>query len=132
MERYDPEIAPVAEDWLDLDEGERLLLVEAYHRSVRIAMPKGARKLHASMHVVVENQLAENDDPVVRALGRLRKGGLTRHDAVHAIGSLVAEQIYDLLKQNDTPEMSRIRYYAAVERLTAETWRESGDSQGSR
>ena len=127
MERYDPEIAPVAEDWLDLDEGERLLLVEAYHRDARISMPKGARELHASMHVVVENQLAENDEPVVRALARLMKEGLTRHDAVHAIGSRVVEQIYDLLKQNYTPETSRARYYAAVERLTAETWRESSD-----
>ncbi|HVB78652.1 MAG TPA: hypothetical protein VNE82_01745 [Candidatus Binataceae bacterium] len=127
MERYDPEIAPVAENWLDLDEGERLLVVEAYHRDARISMPKGARKLHASMHVIVENQLAENDEPVVRALGRLMKEGLTRHDAVHAIGSLVAVQIYDLLKQNDRPETSPARYYAGVERLTAKTWRESSD-----
>jgi hypothetical protein len=127
MEHYDPASAPVAEDWLDLDEGERLLLVEAYHRDARVSLPKGARKLHASMHVVVENQLAEDDKPVRRALGRLMKEGLTRHDAVHAIGSIVAEQIYDLLKQNDTPEMSKARYYAAVERLTADTWRGSGD-----
>ena len=127
MERYDPEFAPVAADWLDLDEEERLLLVEAYHRDARISMPKSARKLHASMHVAVENQLVENDEPVVRALGRLMKEGLTRHDAVHAIGSLVAEMIYDLLKKTDTPEISRVRYYAAVERLTVETWRESSD-----
>ena len=127
MKHYDPELAAVAEDWLDLDEGERLLLVEAYHRDARIPLHKGARKLHASMHVVVENQLAEDDEPVVRALGRLMKEGLTRHDAVHVIGSVVAQQIYDLLNQNDTPETSKARYYAAVERLTAETWRESGD-----
>ena len=127
MERYDPEVAPLSEEWIDLDEGERLLLVEEFHRDARISMPKAARIPHASMHVVVENQLAENDEPVVRALGRLMKGGLSRHDAVHAIGSLVAEQIYALLKQTDTPETSRTRYYAAVERLTAETWRESSD-----
>jgi hypothetical protein len=127
MERYNPEREPVAEDWLGLDEGERLFLAEAYHRDARISLPKGARKLHASMHVVVENQLADDDKPVIRALGRLMKEGLTRHDAVHAIGSLVAEQIYDVMKQNDTPETSKARYYAAVERLTAETWRDSGD-----
>ena len=79
------------------------------------------------MHVVVENQLAENDEPVVRALRRLMKERLTRHDAVHAIGSLVAEQIFDLMKHKDTPETSRARYYAAVERITAAAWRESGD-----
>ena len=127
MERYDPEIAPPAEDWLEIDEGERIVLVEEYHRDARIPLPKRARRLHASMHVIVENQLVSNDEPVVRALGRLMKEGLSRHEAVHAIGSVVAEDIYDLLKQNDPPETVHARYYAAIERLTAATWRASGD-----
>ncbi|MBI3000939.1 MAG: DUF1841 family protein [Deltaproteobacteria bacterium] len=127
MERYDPEMAPAAEDWLSLDEGERILLVEAHHRDARIPLPKGARKLHASIHVVVENQLASNDEPVVRALARLTKEGLSRHDAVHAIGSVVAEEIYDLLKLQDAPDTAHARYYAALERLTAATWRASAD-----
>ena len=99
MERYDPEMAPSGEDSLEIDEGERLLLVEEYHRDARIPMPRRAQRLHASMHVVVENQLVSNDEPVVRALGRLMRKGLSRHDAVHAIGSLVAEEVYNLLKQ---------------------------------
>jgi Domain of unknown function (DUF1841) len=125
MDRYDPEIAPDARDWLALDEDERLILVEEYHRDARIALPKAARRLHATIHVVVENQVALDDEPVVRALARLRKEGLSRHDAVHAIGSIVAEQIYDLLKLKDAPEAARIRYYAAIERLTAERWRKN-------
>ena len=52
------------------------------------------------------------------------KEGLSRHDAVHAIGSLVAEQIYDLLKLKDSPEALRARYYAALERLNAAQWRD--------
>jgi len=127
MERYDPEMEPVGAVWLEIDEGERLLLVEEYHRDARIALPKRARRLHASMHVIVENQLALNDEPVVRALARLMKEGLSRHDAVHAIGSVVAENIHDLLKQEDSPDIVRVRYYAAVERLTAAEWRASGD-----
>lgn len=127
MERYDPEIAPVSEDWLELDEAERISLVEGYHRDARIPLPKRARKMHASMHVVVENQLASNDEPVVRALDRLLKDGLSRHDAVHAIGALVAEEVYDLLKQEEPAEDVRARYYAAVERLTAATWRGNRD-----
>ena len=79
------------------------------------------------MHVVVENQLAANDEPVVRALARLMKEGLSRHDAVHAIGSVVAQQIFDILKMNDTPETSRARYYAAVERLTRLKWHQDND-----
>jgi len=125
MDRYDPEIAPDASDWLALDEDERLILVEEYHREARIALPKAARRLHATIHAVVENQVALDDEPVVRALARLRKEGLSRHDAVHAIGSIVAEQIYDLLKLKDAPDAARIRYYAAIERLTAAGWRKN-------
>lgn len=127
MDRYDPEVAPDPEDWVSLDEAERIVLVEWYHRDARIEIPKAARTLHASIHVVVENQLAENDEPVVRALARLMKEGLSRHDAVHAIGCVVSEEIFDALKLKDTPESLRARYYAAIERLTAATWREYSD-----
>ena len=122
MNGCDPDITPDAKEWLALDEGERLALVEGYHRDARIALPRTARRLHATIHTVVENQLALNDEPVVRALGRLMKEGLSRHDAIHAIGSLVAEQVNDLLKLKDTPETPHARYYAAIERLTVAEW----------
>src|SRR5437870_8278449 len=125
MDRYDPSQPPDPNEWLELDEQERSLLVEDHHRRARIDLPNAT--LHATMHVVVENQLAANDEPVVRALARLMKEGLSRHDAVHAIGSVVAQQIFDLLKERDAPETARARYYAAVERLTAATWHASGD-----
>ena len=122
MNGYDPDITPDAKEWLALDEGERLALVEGYHRDARIALPRTARRLHATIHTVVENQLALNDEPVVRALGRLMKEGLSRHDAIHAIGSVIAEHVNDLLKLKDAPETSRARYYAAIERLTVAEW----------
>ena len=125
MDHYDPSQTPASAEWLELDEQERVLLVEQYHRRARIDLPSVT--LHSTIHVVVENQLAANDQPVVRALARLMKQGLSRHDAVHAIGSLVSEQIYDLLKLKDTPETSRARYYAAIERLTAAEWLKSND-----
>ena len=98
MNRYDPDTMPDPKEWLALDEGVRLLLVERYHRDARIALPRTARQLHATIHTVVENQLALNDEPAVRALARLMKEGLSRHEAVYAVGSVVAEHIYDLLK----------------------------------
>lgn len=122
MNGYDPDITPDAKEWLALDEGERLALVEGYHRDARIALPRTARRLHATIHTVVENQLALNDEPVVRALGRLMKEGLNRHDAIHAVGSVVAEHINELLRLKDAPETSRARYYAAIERLTVAQW----------
>jgi hypothetical protein len=125
VDHYDPSQTPAPAEWLELDEQERVLFVEQYHRRARIDLPSVT--LHSTIHVVVENQLAGNDQPVVRALARLMKQGLSRHDAVHAIGSLVSEQIYDLLKLKDTPETSRARYYAAIERLTAAEWLKSND-----
>jgi len=122
MDSYNPEHAPVANEWLEIDEDERLMLVEQYHRDARIRLPKSARRVHATMHTIVENQLALNDEPVVKALDRLMREGLTRHDALHAIGYLVSEQIYDILKHNETPDASKARYYAAIERLTAAAW----------
>ena len=122
MNGYDPDITPDAKEWLALDEGERLALVEGYHRDARIALPRTARRLHATIHTVVENQLALNDEPVVRALGRLMKEGLSRHDAIHAIGSVIAEHVNDLLELKDVPDTSRARYYAAIARLTMAEW----------
>ena len=77
--------------------------------------------------MAVENQLAADEGPAIRALARLMKEGLSRHDAVHAIGSLVAEQIYDLLKLKDSPEALLARYYAALQRLNAAQWRDGSD-----
>ena len=123
MEAYNPECIPEPASWLELDEQERIVLVETYHRVARIKLPNVTA--HASLHAIVENQIALNLDPVVRAMHRLGKEGLTRHDAVHAIGSVVAEHLFDILKtsQNDDFAASQARYYAAVERLTAVSWR---------
>lgn len=56
-----------------------------------------------------------------------RNAAIVRAHATHAIGSLVAEEVHDLLKEHDPPETVHARYYAAIERLTAATWRASGD-----
>ena len=123
MEAYNPEHMSEPESWLELDEQERILLIETYHRGARIKLPNVTA--HALLHAIVENQIALNLDPVVRAMHRLGKEGLTRHNAVHAIGSVVAEHLFDILKknQNDDSAALQARYYAAVERLSAASWR---------
>jgi hypothetical protein len=123
MEAYNPERGPEPESWLELDEQERILLIETWHRVARIKLPNVTA--HAALHVIVENQIALDLEPVVRAMDRLRKQGLTRHDVIHAIGSVVAEHLFGILKadQNDDAAASQARYCAAVERLTAASWR---------
>ena len=75
IERYDPQHAPDPEAWLALDEGERTELVLQYHRRARVRLPNA--RLHATIHVVVENQVALGDEiPVRRTLERLRAEGL--------------------------------------------------------
>jgi hypothetical protein len=56
MEEYDPSRDLAADEWLDLDEQERMILVEDYHRRHRIRMP--SVEGHAVAHTIVETQLA--------------------------------------------------------------------------
>jgi len=122
VNRYDPDNAPDPAEWLALEELTRIQLAEEHHRLARTKLPN--LKAHAVFHAIVENQVAENLDPVVRAMTRLTAEGLNRHEAVHAIASVVAEHIHDLLNAKADADNSQAIYYAAVERLTAKRWRE--------
>src|SRR4051812_21112742 len=37
--QYDPLVAPVPEEWIELDESERIWLIRDYHRRAGIALP---------------------------------------------------------------------------------------------
>jgi hypothetical protein len=124
MNRYDPDQPPNSEEWLALDEQLRIGLVEKYHRQERVQLPNVT--VHAALHAIVENQLAENLEPAARAMARLTTEGLDRHEAVHAIASVVAEHIHDLLNAKEDANSSKAVYAAAVERLNAATWRARG------
>jgi len=129
MTKYDPEVDQPADRWLATGEADRIAAVEAYHRHLRIHSPRPT--LHATVHTIVENQLVLGEQVVNEALTRLRSEGLTRHEAVHAIGMVLAEQIYDVLKDRGgvTSDLNK-PYLDRVRRLTAEQWRQSGDSGG--
>jgi hypothetical protein len=118
---YDPEKTPDPQRWQALDEHERIRLAKNYHERTRVKLPNV--KLHAAMHVVVENQLAIGYEPSCRAIERLQKQGLSRHDAVHAIGSLVAQFIYEVSTAGSHAQADlQSRLSAAIERLSAEEW----------
>ncbi len=123
MQNYDPEVPPNPAEWLALDEQLRIQLAEVYHRKAREKVPNV--KAHAAFHAIVENQIAEGLESVARAMARLMKQGLTRHDALHAIGSCVADHFFEAMnsKDEDFSSTAQSRYNAAVERLTAEEWR---------
>ena len=125
MQRYDPLEAPDPEEWLALDEQERVDLVWDYHRRARIRLPNA--KVHAVLHAIVEAQIALADEtPARRTAQRLMDEGLDRHEAIHAIGLVLAEFMHDLLKEPLSDTSPNVPYFAALERLTAEDWRRSG------
>lgn len=124
MKRYDPLKAPPSAEWLDLDEPERIELVRKYHKHQRIKLPNVT--VHAVVHVIVETQLAEGLAHVQDALQRLQGEGLDRHEAVHAIGSVLAEHMWNLMNKPQSAADPNPAYFAALGRLTAESWRNSG------
>ena len=121
MNSSDPDHAPNPTEWLALDEQQRIQLAEEHHRQARVELPN--LKAHAVFHAIVENQIAENLEPAVRAIARLTGEGLSRHEAVHAIASVVAEHIHDLFNAKADASNSQAIYSAAVERLTKRDWR---------
>lgn len=121
MNVYDADTPPPV-DWLQIDEGDRIELVFAYHRRKNIELPD--IRLHAIIHVVVENQLALGEEAVVNALARLQREGLSRHDAVHAIGSVLAENLYELMQEDrDSVDEPYRMYLQRLQKLTASSWR---------
>ena len=119
---YDPETQPDTESWLEVDEQERISMAESFHRRSGIDLPNVTT--HAIFHAIVENQIALKVGAVVRAIPRLMRQGLSRHDAIHAVASILAEYLHEQanMESEDTREAANARYEAAVEELNAKEW----------
>ena len=80
--------------------------------------------LNATIHVVVESQIALSDElPVRRTVDRLQAEGLDRHEAIHAVGKVLAEHMHDLMTVGPQRTDPNELYWASLEKLTAEGWR---------
>jgi hypothetical protein len=125
--RYVAYKAPDPETWLGLDESERIELVRAYHRRTREPVGENA-KVHAVAHVIVENQIAMGDATVVPAtLNRLMREGLDRHDAIHAIASVLMGVIFDVMTEKDDGGDINTKYGRELAEITAKGWRSQKD-----
>jgi len=98
MNIYNPSIPPKANDWLELDEQTRLELL--YDFVENYEQEKEAMRIHAAIHMIVENQLALNIELTTETYNRLKRQGLDRHQIIHAIGSVISEDIFELMKGN--------------------------------
>jgi hypothetical protein len=120
--QYDATEQPDPEIWLELDETERIDLVIDYHRHIGTQLE--TPELHAMAHVVVENQVALGEvTPVPETLERLLDEGLDRHEAVHAIGSVLMQIMLDTVDKPDDGSDINARYNRELALLTAADWR---------
>jgi uncharacterized protein YoaH (UPF0181 family) len=110
-----------------LDELERIELVRRYHQRARLKMPNV--RVHAAIHAIVENQVALGDQtPVAATVQRLMTEGLDRHEAIHAVGTAVANLLWAAgQKQQKRPDDPAGKYYEEVKKLTAQGWLKSGE-----
>jgi len=122
MKKYNPLKAPDPAEWLTMDEGERMALVQEYHRRARIRLPN--QLVHAAIHAVVETQIAGHEVPTREALERLMIEGLDRHDAVHAIGSVLAGHMHKLMTDSESSSDPNADYCRDLKTHTAARWRQ--------
>ena len=120
--RYDPSVAPDPTEWLALDESERISAIEHHHRRSKVR--SGNARAHAGIDAAVESQLAEGMVVVVRTLERLLREGVSRPDAVHAIGSAIAGEMFEILKQKRPFDAQS--YASRLEALSASAWSGKG------
>jgi len=123
MQAYDPLNAPDPDDWQSMAEDERMMLVLEHHHEAGVELPN--EQVHAVVHVVVENQVALGDEILAQAtLKRLIGEGLDRHEAIHAVGSVLMDFVQELLGDDAAPEANQ-RYNEELKKLTAAEWLES-------
>jgi len=104
-------------------------MVAEWHRQARVRLPN--LQMHAIFHVIVENQLAMGWQPVVETEARLRDEGLSRHEAIHAIASVAATDLFQRLRlAAPVTEATDVNgpYLEALRRLTAADWRATASS----
>jgi hypothetical protein len=131
MEVYDALKSPDPKQWLALTEAERIDLVFESHageiEDLEEEPDEAEHRLraHASIHVVVETQIAQRIEPVCQALKRLMNEGLDRHDALHAIGSVLAGHIYEIIRGSAEVDPKKFNelYHDRLRKLTAVSWR---------
>lgn len=125
MIEYDPNQPPDPESWLEMDEQERLMLIEQHHESEGLNVDVPSPTAHAAMHAVVENQIAEGQPPeTASTVQRLQREGLDRHDAIHSVASVLAGHIWEM--QRHRRPFDQKKYLKQLRKLTAKKWLRGG------
>src|SRR5437899_2308973 len=113
------------------DEEDRRILILAEHPELHAAIENDRSEIHAkgttispalhlAMHEIVANQLWADDPPEVwHTAQRLIEAGYERHEVLHMLGSVVAEDVYATLRDKLPHDLEKTR--AALAALP-ESW----------
>jgi len=105
------------------DEDERRVLIEAEHPDLADGLDKGLDeivsdgrtinpRLHIAMHSLAVNQLLHDGPPEMwPTVERLVDAGYDRHDVLHMLGSVAAEELWHV--QHDHEPFDRARHAGA-------------------
>lgn len=122
MISYDPSVQPNKDEWLESTENERITLVKEFHELNDDSLDDEALTAHSAVHVIVENQLAMGVELLPETMAKLTRQGLSRHEAIHAIGAIVAEDIFAIVR-GEKSNFSPNQYRRKQEKITAKRWR---------
>jgi MFS family permease len=59
-------------------------------------------------------------EPTNETYARLRRQGLDRHESIHAVGAVISEDLYEIMKGNKNPPFEG--YKGRLKKLTAKRW----------
>lgn len=126
---YDPDIPPDPAEWLELTEGDRIDAVAAAHARTFELLDEGGAQTHVALQAAVETQIAAGDpEPVPAKVEELMRGGLTRHEALHALSSVVATLMWEITHEEiGDPDVVQARHLELLDELTAQSWLEMAE-----
>lgn len=94
MEYYAPAEAPDSISWLAMTTEEKLILVMGYYQQHNdVDFMGDSIKVHSSVYVLIENQLAENTQMIPETLATLMQLDMSREAAIGAIGRIALEEM---------------------------------------
>ena len=104
----------------------RQSIVEDHAEHPHARLDEKGLKAHLLIHEMVEQQIdTAQPTEVLDALRRLTGGGLNRHQAIHAIGALVAKEAFAMMQTKRT--LNESAYQKALSKLTVEAARKLVD-----
>lgn len=121
---YDAEQPPDPSTWLVADEVVRENAVRAYHAGLTDHPLTPRPGLHTALHIIVENQVAAGEpEETAATVKRLVDAGATRHEAIHAVASVVVREMDAVVKEKRRYDREQVA--RELDRLRAADWHTS-------